>query len=138
MKQCTVCGETKNLSAFGADKYKKSGLKPQCKACRVESQRTWRATADAKRKAKIYRRDNAEILQAKKEERYKGSPERLSIPTKVFRAIESGKLTREPCSVCGATEYVDGHHNDYTKPLDVVWLCRTHHRRLHQQMLDVV
>ena len=38
------------------------------------------------------------------------------------------------CSVCGRNDYprgVDGHHPDYDKPLEVVWLCRRCHRQAH-------
>ena len=46
-------------------------------------------------------------------------------------AIESGKLEKLPCEVCGK-EKVDGHHEDYNKPLEVNWLCRKHHANLHK------
>lgn len=50
---------------------------------------------------------------------------------RVYRAaINSGALVPEPCVVCGR-ENVDGHHEDYSKPLDVIWLCRMHHRWRH-------
>ena len=39
-------------------------------------------------------------------------------------------LRSEPCEVCGATKTV-AHHDDYAKPLDVRWLCRSHHALLH-------
>lgn len=39
-------------------------------------------------------------------------------------------LRRGPCEVCGA-EKTDGHHDDYSKPLDVRWLCRLHHMEIH-------
>ena len=54
---------------------------------------------------------------------------------KIYKyAIRQGKLVRGPCAVCGATEGIDGHHTDYTKPLDVVWLCKPHHREEHRKM----
>jgi hypothetical protein len=43
-----------------------------------------------------------------------------------------GELIREPCLVCGDTKS-HAHHEDYTKPLDVVWLCMTHHRFIHRK-----
>ena len=46
------------------------------------------------------------------------------------QAIRRGEIKRGRCVVCGSFR-VDGHHPDYDKPLDVVWLCRKHHQRLH-------
>ena len=47
-----------------------------------------------------------------------------------YMAILSGTLIRQPCEVCGATR-VDAHHPDYSKPLDIQWLCRRHHKAKH-------
>lgn len=59
------------------------------------------------------------------------------MPTPQERAqwkVAAAKLNRvlipQPCEVCGS-EIVDAHHDDYSKPLDVRWLCPLHHRRLH-------
>jgi len=38
-----------------------------------------------------------------------------------------GKLTPQPCEVCGDPE-TEKHHEDYDFPLDVRWLCHEHHR----------
>jgi hypothetical protein len=46
------------------------------------------------------------------------------------RAIASGALVRQPCEVCGNPK-VDAHHDDYSRPLDVRWLCRAHHNEHH-------
>lgn len=48
----------------------------------------------------------------------------------VSHAIKSGTLVRKPCEVCKATK-VDGHHDDYKKPLSVRWLCKQHHSDVH-------
>lgn len=45
-------------------------------------------------------------------------------------AIKKGVLKRLPCIVCGA-EKSEGHHEDYNKPLEVVWLCKLHHTQVH-------
>lgn len=47
-------------------------------------------------------------------------------------AIARGELVRQPCEVCGA-EKADAHHPDYSKPLDVMWLCRAHHIAEHHR-----
>lgn len=43
-------------------------------------------------------------------------------------AIRKGLIQRGPCEVCGTTENVDGHHDDYDRPMAVRWLCRRHPR----------
>jgi hypothetical protein len=47
-------------------------------------------------------------------------------------AIRSGKLVPQPCEICG-NQKTDGHHTDYSKPLDVQWLCRKHHALVHRK-----
>jgi hypothetical protein len=44
---------------------------------------------------------------------------------RVYMAVRSGKLKRSPC-YCGEVQ-VEGHHKDYSKPLEVIWLCKKHH-----------
>lgn len=46
------------------------------------------------------------------------------------RAKKVGKLVQQACVVCGDPE-TEMHHEDYTKPLDVVWLCKKHHEHTH-------
>lgn len=57
-------------------------------------------------------------------------PEKEEARRKVYYAILKGRLKRQPCEVCG-NKKVHGHHKDYSKPLDVNWLCRKHHREVH-------
>lgn len=47
-------------------------------------------------------------------------------------ALRRGRLVRLPCEECGNPK-TDAHHDDYTKPLAVRWLCRSHHLRLHAE-----
>jgi hypothetical protein len=46
------------------------------------------------------------------------------------KAIRKGTLIRQPCEVCGAAK-TEAHHDDYSRPLDVRWLCKSHHRQHH-------
>lgn len=48
----------------------------------------------------------------------------------VYKAVRSGWLKRLPCEKCGAIK-VHAHHSDYSKPLDVQWLCVKHHVETH-------
>lgn len=46
------------------------------------------------------------------------------------RAVNYGRIERLPCEVCGNPKS-QGHHSDYSKPLEVIWLCALHHKKLH-------
>ncbi len=62
------------------------------------------------------------------------SPERRRAGNLVAAAIFRGNLKPRPCEVCGATRDIDAHHDDYSKPLDVRWLCRAHHKQHHEKL----
>lgn len=71
-------------------------------------------------------KDNMRYKRQQKE-RY---PERVYARELARRARRSGRLVPQPCEQCGALE-VSGHHMDYSKPLDVTWLCDSCHRTEH-------
>ncbi len=49
----------------------------------------------------------------------------------VANAMRSGGLIMKPCFNCGYA-YTEAHHEDYLRPLEVIWLCATHHKELHR------
>lgn len=51
----------------------------------------------------------------------------------VRKMVASGKLKRLPCEVCGSSPS-EGHHDDYSKPTIVRWLCVKHHTEHHLKM----
>lgn len=51
---------------------------------------------------------------------------------KVQKAIRKGTLVRpSTCDDCGQDMFVEAHHEDYSKPLDVQWLCKDCHWKRH-------
>jgi CRISPR/Cas system-associated protein Cas5 (RAMP superfamily) len=50
----------------------------------------------------------------------------------VRHAVRDGKIKKLPCENCGAKKIVHAHHPDYSKPLQVQWLCPPHHMELHR------
>lgn len=57
-------------------------------------------------------------------------PDKQKAQGKVAYAIKKGTLVKEPCIVCGRKDS-QAHHEDYTKPLQVKWLCPPCHKAVH-------
>lgn len=47
--------------------------------------------------------------------------------------IKTNKIKRMSCEICSDPK-TDAHHHDYTKPLEVAWLCRIHHTEEHKRL----
>ena len=57
-------------------------------------------------------------------------PEQAAAHQAVKVALATGRLQKQPCEVCGLAK-VDAHHDDYSKPFEIRWLCRRHHWAEH-------
>lgn len=56
----------------------------------------------------------------------------------VYYAVKGGILIKPLlCEICGENKPLQGHHEDYTKPLEVKWLCRTCHCQQHNKLMDI-
>jgi len=91
-------------------------------------------TCKRKRDVDYYARNNAVIKKKRKRRRKaRGDLQRSMWRAKqiVRRAVNAGILERGRCAVCG-DDCVDAHHEDYSRPLAVAWLCRRHHREIHE------
>ncbi len=53
-----------------------------------------------------------------------------------WEAIKKGIILRQPCSVCGKPD-AQGHHEDYSKPLAVMWFCVLHHSEHEKRALEL-
>jgi hypothetical protein len=68
---------------------------------------------------------------AKANEKYKSlRPKMATARNAVSNALRDMKITRQPCFMCG--QDAEAHHADYDRPLDVVWLCDSHHKETHK------
>lgn len=55
---------------------------------------------------------------------------------KLFRYhIKAGNVKESNiCEECGSMKYIEAHHPDYSKPLDVIWMCKKCHKRIHKEI----
>jgi len=132
-KNCTLCGSLKPLTEF----YKaitKDGLANQCIPCVKARARIRQIVkkdeirAYDRKRSKLPHRIEARAKALQKEAHDK--PERIMARYAVSNAVRDGKLRKMDCAFCGSSNTV-AHHHDYTKPLDVTWLCPPCHTRFH-------
>lgn len=140
--RCRVCN-TSDADAF----YK--GITNYCKE-------HWKARVKANRRAKLeqyqaYERQRANLphrlfarqqyaatprgqerMTAAKHRWRERNPEKRAAHVIVGNALRCGKLQRQPCEGCGG-ENVHAHHDDYSKPLEVRWLCPACHAQHHKE-----
>lgn len=133
-KLCSRCGEVKPKSEFYRHPTTADGYLSSCKLCHkfkvMENRRNNpEVRAAQRRQAKHPKRMAAHNIASLNWHRR--NPEAHAAHGKVFMAVRSGKISRNPCEVCGSSELVHAHHADYSMPLDVTWLCPLHHARLH-------
>lgn len=130
MKSCKKCGQIKPLSAF----YENSN---KCKECTCEDVRNNYASRRAQYSAYYRRRaqrpDLHEIRVNYQRERNKRNPEKYKARNALNNAVRDGRIQKQGCEVCGGK--AQAHHEDYSKPLEVRWLCFEHHREEHGQVI---
>jgi hypothetical protein len=61
----------------------------------------------------------------------KSNPEKYAAHIIVGNALASGKIVKQPCEKCESEKHIHGHHNDYSKPLEITWLCCICHKQEH-------
>lgn len=118
MISCPACERSLPRSSFGVDTSRKSGLQRLCRECRRAANKK-----DYKRNKKRQKKFNKEIA---------FTMERVSHMI-VARGLRNFEIEPHPCEVCDSMENVVAHHDDYSKPLVVRWLCRTHHKEWHDK-----
>lgn len=149
MKKCNRCSVDKPLAEFYKHPKMADGHLGCCKDCHRAAVRVRyldKITDEQWREGELYRhrvksqkaRDegrasDAEIIRKSKRDWYLRNREKKNANTQVRRAIISGLLVRQPCEVCGNPDS-QGHHEDYSKPLDVRWLCVRHHMDRHLEI----
>lgn len=82
---------------------------------------------------KRYYQNNVEKEAARQKKYLEENQEKYQSHLAVQRAKRDGILKPEPCESCGS-EKASAHHDDYTKPLEVRWLCHKCHMAWHSKL----
>lgn len=161
LKTCFKCNEQKPLDEFYKHSGMSDGRIGKCKECTKKDVReNYRANIDKykayeKSRANLphrvkARKEYAETHNGKKsyaraqrkynktkscrdaKRRYiQKNPLKRAAHVACNNAIRDGRIKKFPCEICGK-EKAQAHHDDYSKPLDVRWLCTKHHAEWHK------
>mgnify|MGYP003394588311 CR=1 FL=1 len=123
-KICFLCKIEKKSIEFNKDKSKKDGLCSYCKECRKPLLKAWSIT---------HRKEHNE--QSGKWE--KNNKDKKRAHGAVRLAIKKGILKKYNCVICNSSDS-EAHHSDYSKLLDVIWLCPLHHKYVHINKITVM
>jgi hypothetical protein len=141
-KICSKCGNTKPATAkeFSLNKRHRWGLGSHCRQCkqatdRVYSRRYRVLNPEWKRENNI---KNRPIVNAAVRAWQKINPEKHRAQKLARYAIRKGILKRGRCRYAQCRlKKVDAHHPDYSQPLNVIWLCHSHHKKLHAGLITL-
>ena len=138
VKRCTKCLIEKGTHEFNADNQKRDGLRSHCKSCRSVSGALYRA-ANAEKVAesvKAWHSKNKSRVAKNMRAYHKREPVKSAARRKAYQAKINGRITvPDECEECGGQSPLDMHHDDYSKPLDVRFLCKPCHWAKHTTIL---
>lgn len=150
-KPCFKCGEIKPLEDFHRQASMLDGRLNKCKICaridignsrneRLEHYKRVAKEIKSRPIAAKARRDyQNNTIEGKAAHQRALAKQRILAPYKdmarqaVSYALRTGRIVRQPCRDCGSIK-AEAHHSDYSKPLDVIWLCNKHHHDEHERI----
>ena len=132
VKVCIVCERGLPISEFHKQKSSRDGLRGKCKECTKAYCKEYhhRNREHHRINCKQYYLDHKQECKDRVQEYREKHPEKRAAHALVTQAMRKGILIKQPCEVCGELK-VEAHHDDYSKPLDVRWLCGVHHKEAH-------
>lgn len=149
-KPCIACGGMLPLSSFYAHPRMADGHLNRCKVCQRAAIKKARSANpehylayDRARGDLPHRKDALRPRTAHETGNRSGAgnaawiarnPEKRAAHIAVGNALRDGRLFKpNRCENCNSSDHIQAHHDDYSQPLVVRWLCRDCHTSLHQQ-----
>jgi hypothetical protein len=146
MRPCNACGTVKAKAEFARKRLPTGAytVHTRCKACLAAIMRRHRAEAGAagraaerarywadperrraQRRASM-ERHMPEVVERRRREYHEST--HMKARCVLYAAIKAGTVRRgDTCESCGVVGRIEAHHEDYSKPLDVQWLCSKCH-----------
>jgi cytochrome c553 len=140
-----MCKEEKDQSEYYKRSSSTTGFYRHCKDChhKIVNKNYKDNSEKYLSQKREYHRANTHVLTRSSMKYYNKNPEKLLAHNELKKAIKDGFIVRRyNCEVCGSEgrgskSKIHAHHDDYSKPLDVVWLCAKCHKMVHMGRLDI-
>ncbi|ACI54425.1 hypothetical protein Rleg2_1131 [Rhizobium leguminosarum bv. trifolii WSM2304] len=152
-KTCFKCERVKPLTEFYRHKQMADGHLNKCKECtkadvlsnyhknpeRVKAYESRRAMLEHRVEARRqYARRNPDVISRINRASTKRHPDRRSARVKLGNAVRDGLPKAAACEVCNRPgRRIHGHHEDYSRPVWVAWVCTTCHRNIHKGIVTL-
>lgn len=141
MKICFKCKVEQSVNNFYAHPQMADGHLNKCKICTRKDvsknylkNRDYYVEYEQRRNQTAERRSYQTRRCVKNRKAY---PKQCKARDVLGRAVRDQKVIKpEQCQQCGKRDRIHGHHEDYEKPLEVVWLCARCHFRKHRKLLE--
>ena len=135
-KKCSECGRELPLDQFNKNRGSKDGLQDRCRECfsKYNRKRYAKYREAIKDRVKRYKEENPANELETRLKACEKNPTAKNAYRAVDAAIRAGVIDRsDRCSGCGCSNRehrIEAHHSDYSRPLDVIWLCPVCHKAL--------
>ena len=117
MKKCSKCKRIRKDKEFYVCPSRGGRLSNMCKDCFRRQSREREKTRDRTNRNRVKARS--------REKKYKHQVRKC-----VSVGYRQGYIPRSQCQDPGCSLMkVQGHHWDYMRPIDVIWVCQRHHTR---------
>ena len=159
LRRCRQCNRRQGLEQdYRTKRCMPGGRDVICRWCRRSNERAYylknlkalraksrRWQRNNKSVGKRWKKANGKKIRTTNRRLRKARPDRQRAYDAVARALRNGEIDREPCESCGRSpkkvngrNRIHAHHGDYSRPLEITWLCsRCHGLRHRKENSDV-
>jgi hypothetical protein len=133
-KRCSACRQFKPWTAFGLNRSRIDGYSESCFPCRAfHCRRVYQRHGEQRRR---WQKEHSRPYDKAKRKRLRGTLKEMA-RDKLRKAVKRGEIKKPArCQGCGKPKLpkrLQGHHPDYSKPLEVIWLCSGCHSARHRK-----
>lgn len=138
-KKCFKCNKEKDLDLFYKHSQTADKHLNKCIDCaKLDSIKRYNDPIAYKKiseyeKERSKRKDRKLKMRIYHQNERKKFKDKFKARTVISNGIRDGLVIKQNCEVCGSKNS-QAHHKDYSKPLDVKWLCSRHHADEHKKL----